>query len=312
MSHVRSMQASAPNTPFDPVIAAERHMLECAGVGRLALYLARQESTAHAATPLLVVHSVNAAASVAEIRPVFEGERDQRTVIALDLPGFGRSARDGRVYTPRLMTDALQAAANWARGHLGVAQLDLLALSLSCEFAARAAAEQPESWRRLALVSPTGFNGTRSRRGVPGSTLGMPALHRVLAWPVLAGPLFRALTRPGVVRYFLRRTFGSQDVDEQLWRDAVATAREPGAEHAPLCFLTGGLFSADIHDVYDRLAQPVWVSHGTRGDFTDYRGLRAWRSLANWRVTVFESGAMPYFEQPQAFLRALDAFLDAP
>jgi hypothetical protein len=38
--------------------------------------------------------------------------------------------------------------------------VDALAVSLGCEFLARAAAEQPAHWGRLALVSPTGFRGT--------------------------------------------------------------------------------------------------------------------------------------------------------
>ena len=295
---------------FEPRLTAERHVLHSPLAGRLGLYLARAPQSA--APPLLLVHSVNAAASVAEVRPVFEAESSRRTVVALDLPGFGRSERGARDYSPRLMTDAVQAAGQWARERLGVAQLDLLALSLSCEFAARAAVEAPAAWRRLALVSPTGFNGTRRRRGPPGSVLGPPALKRVLTWPPLGAPMFRALTRPGVVRYFLRRTYGARDIDEQLWRDAVATAREPGAEHAPLHFLSAALFSADINEVYERLTHPVWMSHGTRGDFTDYRGSDTVQGRPNWRFTVFQTGAMPYFEQPRSFIDALDAFLDAP
>jgi pimeloyl-ACP methyl ester carboxylesterase len=298
---------------FEPRLTAERHTLHIPSAGRLGLYVARapqRDAPRPAAAPLLLVHSVNAAASAAEVRPVFEAESSRRTVVALDLPGFGRSERGARDYSPRLMTDAVQAAGQWARERLGVAQLDVLALSLSCEFAARAAAEEPAVWRRLALVSPTGFNGTRRRRGPAGSVLGPPALKRVLTWPPLGAPLFRALTRPGVVRYFLRRTYGARDIDEQLWRDAVATAREPGAEHAPLNFLSAALFSADINDVYERLTHPVWMSHGTRGDFTDYRGRDTVEQRPNWRFTVFQTGAMPYFEQPAAFLAALGEFLD--
>jgi pimeloyl-ACP methyl ester carboxylesterase len=295
--------------PFEPALAAERHVLQ-SPAGRLGLYLAPARSAR--AAPLLLVHSVNAAASAAEVRPVFEGESARRGAVALDLPGFGRSSRERRDYSPRLMTDAVQAAGRWARERLGVPQLDMLALSLSCEFAARAAVEEPSVWRRLALVSPTGFNGTRRRREPPGSVIGPPALRRVLTWEPLGGPLFRVLTRPGVVRYFLRRTYGARDIDEQLWRDAVATAREPGAERAPLHFLSAALFSADINDVYEQLQQPVWMSHGTRGDFTDYRGRDSVAGRPNWRFSVFETGAMPYFEQPQAFLDELEAFLDAP
>ena len=121
--------------------------------------------------------------------------------------------------------------------------------------------------------------------------------------------LFRALTRPSVIRYFLRRTWGSRDIDQGLWRYDILTAREPGAEHAPLYFLSGYLFSADIHSVYDALALPVWACHGVRGDFTDYRGLSMVEGRDNWRITVFPTGALPHFEVPGEFFAEYDAFL---
>ena len=57
--------------------------------------------------PLVLVHSVNAAASAAEVRPVFEHCRATHTVFAIDLPGFGFSERADRRDDPRRMTDAL-------------------------------------------------------------------------------------------------------------------------------------------------------------------------------------------------------------
>lgn len=259
--------------------------------------------------PLLLVHSVNAAASVAEMRPLLDRWQPRRTVFAVDLPGFGTSSRADRAYTPRLMTDALLATVEHIRSVCGPTPIDALALSTGCEFLARAATERSGHFGRLALVSPTGFRGTKAWRGAPGSTRFMPGLHRVLSQPLWAGALFRGLTKPGVVRYFLEKTWGSKAIDEQMWRDSVQAARAPGAEHAPLYFLSGGLFSADILSVYESLTQPVWASHGTRGDFTDYRGLVHLQGRPNWQFSVYEGGALPYFEQPGRFDAAFTAFL---
>jgi pimeloyl-ACP methyl ester carboxylesterase len=264
---------------------------------------------AGAGKPLLLVHSVNAAASVAEVRPLFERYRATRQVFALDLPGFGASERGDRPYTPRLMTDSLHAMREQIAARCGPQPIDALAVSLGCEFLARCASEDPSHWRRLALVSPTGFNGTQARRGPPGSTRRVPGLMAALRGPGWGGALFRGLTKPGVVRYFLRRTFGNATIDEQLWADAVAAARAPGAEHAPLAFLSGSLFSADITTVYESLKMPVWMCHGTRGDFVDYRGKALFEGRPNWRFKVLETGALPYFEELEAFAAALDQFL---
>jgi len=185
----------------------------------------------------------------------------------------------------------------------------VLAVSLGCEFAARAAVERPGALRSLALVSPTGFRGTRALRGAPGSTRGVPVVYRLLRGPGWGGALFRQLTRPGVIRYFLERTWGAKAIDEDLWRHDVLTTRQPGAEFAPLHFLAANLFSADVTTLYESLALPVWMSHGVRGDFTDYRGKRFVERRPNWRFTVFPTGALPYFEQPDEFVAAYDAFL---
>lgn len=259
--------------------------------------------------PLVLVHSINAAASAAEVAPLHRHFAASHTVASPDLPGYGLSPRPDIAYSPRLMTDALHALAAQLRAAHGGKPLDGLALSLGCEFLARAAMERPQDWRRLALVSPTGFMGRRSYRGAPGSTRRVPGMLGLLKGPGWGGALFRGLTRPGVIRYFLQRTWGSQRIDEALWQYDVLTTRQPGAEHAPLHFLSGGLFSADIHTVYEALTQPVWMSHGVRGDFTDYRGKAIVEGKPNWRFSVFPTGALPQFEVPAEFNAALAAFL---
>jgi pimeloyl-ACP methyl ester carboxylesterase len=259
--------------------------------------------------PLLLVHSVNAAAAAAEVRPLHERYRATHTVLSVDLPGFGTSDRSDRSYDPRLMTDAVLAAAAELAARTGNGPVDALAASLSCEFLARAASEHPASFRRIALVSPTGLRGGQLRDGPPGSVVGPPWILRLVRGPGWGRPLFRALTRPAVIRYFLQRTWGSKVIDETLWRYAIETTRQPGAEHAPLHFLSAQLFSRDVHRLYRALTQPVWMSHGTRGDFTDYRGKQCVDGHANWSFDVFPTGALPYFEVPDAFFARLDAFL---
>jgi pimeloyl-ACP methyl ester carboxylesterase len=260
--------------------------------------------------PLLLVHSVNAAASAAEVRPVFDAMRGRFTVMAPDLPGFGSSVREDIDYSPLQMTEAVLRAASELRKRCGGASVAAMAVSLGCEFLARASVQRPSWFSRLALVSPTGMNGTRPLRGRPGSTRELAALHSLLRVPLWSQGLFSALTRPAVVRYFLERTWGSKAIDEALWAYAVQTARVPGARHAPLAFVSGALFSADIADVYEAVTHPTWMSHGTRGDFVDYRGKARLQGRANWRFTVYAGGALPYFERPEAFARDLAAFLD--
>lgn len=296
-----------------PALPADAFDLSTAA-GRIRVYRAQPSDPAQAANapggwpPLLLIHSVNAAASAAEVAPLFARYRQDRVVYALDLPGYGLSDRSDRDYTPRMMTDAVAAVITRMREQEQVEAVDVLAVSLGCEFAARAQIEMPGAIRRLALVSPTGLQGGRRRDGPAGATLGVPWLYRFFTRPRWTEGIFRTLTRPGVIRYFLRRTWGSRTIDEDLWRYAVLTTQQPGARHAPFRFVSAYLFSRDIHTVLKAVTCPVWVSMATRGDFTDYRGRSVLQGCPNWEFHAVPGGALPYFEPGSDFVALLDRF----
>ena len=293
----------APGSLPDAV-EGERHAIESAA-GQLSYYVAGPSE----APPLLLLHAVNAAASAYEVKPLFDHYRASRRVYAVELPGFGFSARSDREYTPRLMTDAVIAFVAEIRRQHGETPVDALAVSLSSEFLARAAVERPGSFRTLALVSPTGFSGATPRDGPPGSHRGMPLLHGFLTFPLWSRGFWYLLNSRISARYFLEKTWGSENIDEGLWRYDYLTAHQPGAWHAPYRFVSGYLFSGDIGRIYDALKVPVWLTHGVRGDFVDYRKTETVAGRSNWTVRVFETGALVYFEELDAFTRDYDAFL---
>ena len=167
-----SMLLIPHRTNLPPAVSGERRDLR-SKAGRLSYYCAGPDN----AEPLLLVHSVNAAGSAYEIRPLYEHYRVTRKVYALDLPGFGFSERTDRDYTPRLMTDAIHAVASEIARIHGEAPIDALALSLTAEFLARAATELPQGFRSIALVSPTGFDRNAPEQAPAGSTRARPALR---------------------------------------------------------------------------------------------------------------------------------------
>jgi pimeloyl-ACP methyl ester carboxylesterase len=287
-----------------PALPGERR--EFAGrAGRLSYYVAG------AGEPLLLIHSVNAAASAYEVRPLFEHYRRSRRVYAIDLPGFGFSDRSARDYTARLYADAiLDMVEEIGREHARE-PVDALALSLGGEFLARAASEQPKRFRTVALVSPTGFGRGEHFYGEPGSARGFPLLRGVYEFPLWSRPFFDLLNSRASQRYFLAKTFGSyQTIDQGLLEYDYLTAHQPDAQHAPYAFISGTLFSADISRVYDSLEPPVWLAHGVRGDFTNYGGTAKIAARPNWEIRVFETGGIPYFERLDEFTAAYDAFLE--
>lgn len=157
--------------PLPHALSAERR--EHVGrAGRLCYYVKGE------GPPLLLLHSINAAASAAEVKPIFEHACMRYRVYAPDLPGFGFSDRSSRSYDIGLYVDAVLDMLQVIADDAGAVALDAAALSLSSEFLARAAVAQPERLRSLSLVNPTGFaRGAQSLRASSGATREVPGLH---------------------------------------------------------------------------------------------------------------------------------------
>ncbi|MEE7457481.1 alpha/beta hydrolase [Methylorubrum populi] len=290
--------------PLPPALSGRRSTLRTRS-GRVNLYAA----DAQGGRPLLLIHSINAAANAYEVRPLYEHYRSRRPVYALELPGFGCSERADRLYTPRLMIDAIVDAAAEISARHGGAPLDGVALSLSCAYLARAALERPELFASLGLISPTGFDGRLSGEGPADAHRGNPVARQLAAFPLWGRPLFDALVSGPSMRFFLEKTWGSRDIDEGLFAYDRLSARQPGAEHAPFSFLSGYLFPDDTTRVYEALTLPVFMVYGARGDFVDYRHVGEVAGRPNWTILRLPTGAFPHFENRAAVTNAYDAFL---
>jgi pimeloyl-ACP methyl ester carboxylesterase len=120
-------------------------------------------------------------------------------VIALDLPGFGRSGKPRREYTAGFLARALDA---FLRA-LGVEQVRLVGHSLGGAVASRYALEYPERVERLALLGAA----------VPGFDLRPSWVYRTLSLPGVGEVLASFLTR-GICAKGLERCFAQPDPEE--------------------------------------------------------------------------------------------------
>ena len=286
-----------------PALSAVRRPIKTK-TGSLSYYVAGN------GPPVLLIHSINAAASPYEVEPIFNTLATEHTVYAMELPGFELGERKARKYTVGLYHDAiLEMAAHICE----VSQrhsIDALALSLSCEFLARAAHSEPSLFRSLAFVSPTGFQtGGDELRSAPGRTKKVYGLEPVLRLPGLSDLLYKLISSRKSVRFFLERTFGTANIDEGLFRYSYLSTFVSGAKHAPLAFLSGKLFSNDIRNVYEALDLPIWLCHGVRGAFSDFSASGWTYTLPNWTLDIFETGALPQFELPKLFCSTYHSFL---
>jgi pimeloyl-ACP methyl ester carboxylesterase len=249
--------------------------------------------------PLLLLHSVNAAPSAREMRPLFDHYRNRRTVYAPDLPGFGRSERADREYSPGFYAGFINEFLHDVIGR----PVDIIAFSLSAEFAARAINEGPGNVRSLALLSPTGFSARLPPTG--------PATDRILRavrLPVFGDGVYSMLTSRMSIRYFLKQSFDGE-VPDALVDYAYATSHQPGAKYAPFRFLAMKLFSADAFDAYYRsLELPVLAIHD-RDPNISFERLDEIESRPNWqRVVISPTRGLPHWERPGDTISALDRF----
>ncbi len=282
--------------PLPPAVDAPREVYATPSLKEISWYAAGPEGT----RPLVLLHSVNAAPSVFEMKPLFEHYRAERRVYAPDLPGFGFSDRGKRPYSPELYAEAITAFLT----DVVKEPADVVAFSLASEFAARACLAMPERFKSLALLSPTGFSARRLPSGGLGKTL-----HRIFTLPGLGQGLYNLLTVRGSIRYFLRQSYVGEPPKE-LIDYAYATSHQPGAMHAPYRFLSGQLFTRDaVGTLYDRLSLPVLVVHDRDANVTFELLPEFLEGRHNWQVTKVEPTlGMPQWERPTRTIAALDEF----
>jgi len=291
------MHSDQTTTSLPDAVAAPRDQLRTEQAGRIAYY----HDTRGTGRPLVLVHSINAAPSTYEVKPLFEHYAGTRPVYSLDLPGFGHSERSPRPYSPELYANAIRALLE----QVVQEPADLLALSLSAEFAARAALGSPASVASLVLISPTGF----SSRLLPSPVFGR-LTHGLLGARLWSQRLYELVASRRSIRHYLGQSFHGNP-PQDLLDYAYATSHQPGARFAPLIFLSTQLFTRNaVEKLYGRLTGvPVlviadkdpYVSFEQLSDLVARRG--------NWQTEQLAPHCgLPHWDRAQATFEALDRF----
>jgi pimeloyl-ACP methyl ester carboxylesterase len=214
--------------------------------------------TAGTGQPVLLVHSINAAASSFEMRGPFRGLQDTHAVHAIDLLGFGRSDRPNRRY---LADDYIDLIGDTL---LQIGQpAVIVASTLGAAFSIAAADRWPDRVKALVLVCPVGITLLSQMPGTP----------QFIAYALLRGPVGEAIfaglvTRPSMNYFIKDQTYADPaKVDEETFNGFYDAAHQPGAAYAPLCFVTG-LLNCNIAEPFARLRQPVLIAWGRKAEIT--------------------------------------------
>lgn len=289
--------------PLPPAIDAERERF----LGQRTRFMNAYFDRSKSGRPLVLIHSINAAASAYEMRPIFEHYRKSRPVYALELPGFGFSERSDRSYSPTLYKDAI---IDFLTAKLDE-PADVITLSLSGEFAARAALEHPDLFHTLTMISPSGFtareNKVASQQASESQT--SDTLYQTFANPLWSQAFYDLIATKTSVHYFLQQSFEGA-VDPGLENYSYLSSHQPGARFAPLYFVSGKLFTPDIREsVYEKLMLPVLVIYD-KDNFVRFDTLPALvESSPYWNaVRITPTRGLPQFEKMPELAAALDNF----
>lgn len=279
--------------PLPPALVSARKRFTSSKAGGLHYYVDDRGE----GRPVVLIHSINAAASAYEMKPLFEHFQEKRPVYALELPGFGFSERGDRVYSPALYMAAIE---DFMSNEVGIAA-DVIALSLGCEFAAGVAKELPGLFNTLTLISPTGLGD---------KPIDFPDfIFPVASFSPLRQPLFDLLASKPSVRYYLGQSFVGEPPDDFIEYAHIA-AQQPGAVYAPIYFLGGKLFTSDIRPaVYEQLSVPTLILYDKDPNI-NFDGLPT--LLDNNKQVQIErispSRGLPHWEFPAETLDALERF----
>lgn len=259
-------------------------------------------------TPIVLLHSFNAAASTYEMKPIFDHltATTDRPIYALDWLGFGRSARPPANYRPALFQRQLR---RFLSEHVQ-APADVIALSLGAEYAALVTQAVPVLTRRLVLLNPTGLDHDRGPsslgRFVVRAASGMGAFELI----------FYRLTRRKTLRSFYERQvfLHPKKIPDALVEYAYTTTHATGAHRAPRRFVDGSLFPTEAGAlVYARLYRPTLLitpedASGTIQSFDRIADVLVQnrRDLHHERLA---SGLLPQWENPDLLFPVLDEFL---
>ena len=290
---------------FPEALNAARESSASSRVGRVSYYVDRQAP--EGTRPLVLIHSINATASAYEIKPLFEAYRGTRPVYAIELPGFGFSERSKRIYSPQLYQDTI---IEFLAGIVGE-PADVLALSLSSEFAARAAQTRPELFHSLAFISPTGLSGMawKSSSQQAGAVGFDNLIHPFLSLRLWSLPLFDMISTHTSIEFFLRKNFIGH-IPPGFIEYAYASSHQPGAEYAPLYFVSGKLFTPQVRErVYEQLRVPVLALYDRDPNISFEALPDLLLKNHHWQaIRLVPSLGLPHFERTADTVEVLEGF----
>ena len=255
--------------------------------------------------PLLFVHGLGS--NMALWRDALNAFAEDYRVLALDLPGFGRSAKDD---VPGTMDFFAETVVGFLDAH-GIDRVRYVGVSMGGQVGMTLALMHPERVAQLALVSPAGIEAFTAEQGTA-------IKNTMRAEGIMAAD-------SAAVAQNVKLNFASWDAQHQ-WlidqRHALAQRSDFPAYAEANARAVAGMLDGPVRDRLEQLQVPTLVLFGAGDRLIPNRYLHptmtptdvadeARAALPHAEVHLVEdAGHLLMLEQPEAFRQYLRAFLN--
>jgi pimeloyl-ACP methyl ester carboxylesterase len=253
--------------------------------------------------PLLFLHNFGGGASAYEWSKVYPAFAANYRILAPDLIGWGDSAHPVRDYQ---ISDYLNTIAQFITLTCNT-PVTAIASSLTGALTVRLAIQQPELFKALFLVCPSGFDdfGQGAGRRLPLGLLNTPLLDNLIYALGAENEI--------AVRNFLQNFLfaKAERVSEEMVQAYLSSAQQFNAKFAALAFLRGDLYF-DLSLYIKQLSIPTVMFWGENAQFTS---VKLGRRLANLNTdairdfqAIASSGVLPHLELPEVMIGLLQRY----
>ncbi|QYX31781.1 alpha/beta fold hydrolase [Sphaerospermopsis torques-reginae] len=255
--------------------------------------------------PLLFLHNFGGGASACEWSKVYPAFANEYRILAPDLIGWGESDHPVKDYQ---IQDYLTTISEFI--HQTCNQpVTVVASSLTAAFIIRLAISQPEIFKALYLVSPSGFDdfGQGAGRRLPLSVINTPFLDNLIYG-------LGAENEVAVNNFLQSFLFAkSERLTQEIVEAYLTSAQKPNAKYSALAFLKGDLYF-DLSLYIQQLQVPTVFFWGEEAQFTNINLGRRLASLNKGAIRDFQAiadtGILPHLEIPGVFVGLLYKYLD--
>ncbi|WP_353933248.1 alpha/beta hydrolase [Okeanomitos corallinicola TIOX110] len=254
--------------------------------------------------PLLFLHNFGGGASAFEWSKVYPAFANQYRILAPDLIGWGDSDHPVKDYQ---IEDYLNTISEFI--HKSCNQpVTVVASSLTAAFVIRLAVAEPDLFKGLFLVSPSGFDdfGQGSGRRLPLPLINTPFLDDLIYG-------LGAENEVAVSNFLRSFLFAKPErLTQEIVEAYLTSAQKPDAKFAALAFLKGDLYF-DLSLYIPQLTVNTVIFWGESAQFTNIELGKRLASLNKDVIRNFqgipETGILPHLEIPGVFIGLLSQYL---